>query len=139
MRTSLMVFPLLLLAAPAAAQAPAAPAIPPQLTDPATADRLANAMQVLSKAFLDLRIGEVEAALEGRQPTMADRRRTVRSETGMSERDLNARIAAAKPRMEQGIKAMNQALPQITQDLQRAQQSLERAVSNLPDPTYPKR
>ena len=41
----------------------------------------------MSKAFLNLPVGEVEAAVEGRPVTSADKRRTVRSETKMSERD----------------------------------------------------
>src|SRR5437868_8509122 len=144
MRATLVFAPLLIMAAPAFAQAaPPAPtpeaALPEMqqvMADPATVDRLTSAMQALSKAFLDLPVGNVQAALEGRRPTPADRRRTVRSETGMNERDLSERIAAAKPKIEQGIRAMNQALPEITQDLRHAQQSVERAVANLPDPTY---
>jgi hypothetical protein len=147
MSIRLVAIPLLLCATPALAQvaAPAAPAqpeviqVPPQLADPANVDKLANAMQAMSKAFLDLPVGNVQAALEGRRPTAGDRHRTVRSETGLSERDLNAKIAAAKPQIEQAVKAMNQALPEITRDLEHAQQSIERALSNMPDPTYPRR
>ena len=143
MRTHLLLLPLLIVAAPAAAQVPGAPPppiqFPPQLIDPAMADKLANTMQALSRALLDLPVGEVQAAIEGRPPTPADRHRTVRSETGMSERDLDARITAAKPQVERSVRALNRALPEITRDLQRAQQSVERAIANMPDPTYPKR
>lgn len=136
--------PLAAIAAPALAQAPApAPApqaqLPLQLNDPATADRLAGAMQALSKVFLNLPVGEVQAALEGRKPTAADRRRTVRSETGMTEAQLRAQIAASKPMLEQGMKALSHALPAMMQGLTQAEQSLDRAVANMPDPTYPKR
>jgi hypothetical protein len=51
-----------LAATPAAAQP--APAIPPELSDPAVADKLGNVMQSLSNAFLNLPVGEVQAALE---------------------------------------------------------------------------
>lgn len=131
----------LLLAYPAVAQqAPApAPAIPPEFADPANADRLANAMQALSKVFLDLPVGEVRAALEGRQPTAADRKATVRSETKMTEQQLRARISAAKPMLQQSMKALTDALPGMMQGFAQAQQSLERAAANMPDPNYPKR
>ena len=147
MSIRLVMLPLLVCATPALAQvaalvAPAQPKViqvPPELADPANVDKLANAMQAMSKAFLDLPVGNVQAALQGRPPTRGDRHRTVRSETGLNERDLNARIAAAKPQIEQAVKAMNQARPEITRDLQHAQQSIERALSNMPDPTYPRR
>ena len=137
MRIALVALPLAIFAAPAQAQQPAQ--LPPELADPAAIDRLTNSMQALSGAFLDLPVGEMQAALEGRKPTPADRRKTVRSETGLSERDLNARIAAAKPQIEHSIRAMNQALPEITRNLQQAQKSIERAIANMPDPNYPKR
>jgi len=139
MRISLVLVPLALCAAPALAQPAPPPSVPQVLADPATVDRLTTIMQTLSKSFLDLPVGNVRAAIEGRQPTAADQRRTVGSETGLSPRELNARIAAAKPQIEQGIRAVNQALPEITQDLQHAQSSIQRAISNLPDPNYPRR
>ena len=140
-RASLILLPLTLCAAPALAQA--APAAPPELTDPATADRLADAMQSLSQALLDMRVGNIQAALEGRRATPSERRMTVRDLARRNdpdfERHLNQQIATARPKVEQGIRAMNQALPEVNEDLQRARQSLERALSNLPDPNYPRR
>src|SRR3954453_10441737 len=65
MRKILVLLPLLGFAAPAMAQPAPPPQLPPELTDPATADRLADAVQGLSQALLDLRVGEVRAALEG--------------------------------------------------------------------------
>ena len=141
MRTSLILLPLTLCAAPALAQV--APAAPPELTDPATADRLADAMQSLSQALLDMRVGNIQAALEGRRATPSERRMTVRDLARRNdpdfERHLNQQIATAKPRIEQGIRAVNQTLPEVNVDLQRARQTLERALSNLPDPNYPRR
>jgi uncharacterized membrane protein YccC len=140
MRISLALLPLALCAAPAIAQpAPPVAQLPPELADPATAGRLTDAMQSLSKAFLDLPVGEVQAALDGRKPTSADRRRTVGSESGIDERDLQQRIAAARPQIEQSIRAVNQALPEITRNLIEVQRSVERALANMPDPNYPRR
>jgi hypothetical protein len=154
MRTSLILLPLLLAASPAFAQ-PAAPVTaPPQakdptaemqrvLNDPAMADRLANMMQALSKAFLNLPVGEVQAAVEGRKPTVAERRMTVRDierrDNPDFDRDFQQRMAQAKPMIQQSMTAMSQALPGIMKGLQQAGQALERAAANMPDPTYPKR
>lgn len=141
MRTSLVLLPLSLCAAPALAQAAPPPAVqlPPELADPATVDRVTDAMQALSQAFLQLPVGNVQAALEGRPATAADRRRTVGTETGLNPRELQQRIADAKPKIEQSVRAVNQALPEITRNLVEAQRSIERALSNMPDPNYPRR
>jgi len=145
MRAGFALIPLSLCAAPALAQAapPAAIQLPPQLTDPATADRLADAMQAMSKAFLDLPVGQVQAALEGRRPTRVEQRLTVRDlgrrDDPNFDRRVEQRVAEARPMMHQSMKALNEALPGMIQGLQQAQESLQRAVANLPDPTYPKR
>ena len=141
MRTTLALVPLALCAAPAVAQ-PAPPPIaqlPPELADSATVDRVTDAMQALSQAFLQLPVGNVQAALEGRPPTPADRVRTVGSETGLNPGELQQRIAEAKPKIQQSVRAVNQALPEITRSLVEVQRSVERALSNLPDPNYPRR
>jgi hypothetical protein len=143
MRNRLIVIPLLALSAPALAQAPAAPDVPQQLTDPATADRLADAMQAMSQALLDLPVGEIQAAVEGRKPTSAERKLTVgdlgRRDDPDFERNVRRQIAAAKPTIARSMKALNEALPAMLEGLAQAQETLERATANLPDPTYPKR
>jgi len=150
MRLTLALLSLSLCATPAFAQsarpAPAEPKaiqIPPELADPATADKLANAMQSLSNALLDLKVGGVQAALEGRKPSPAEQDMTVRDlarrDDPQADRRLQERIAEAKPMIQQSIKAMNEALPEITRNLADARKSLERAIANMPDPNYPKR
>jgi hypothetical protein len=140
MRNTLILVPLAVLASPAAAQpAESRIEIPKELTDPAWADRLTNVLQVLSKSMLELPVGEVEAALEGRQPTAADKRKTVRTETRMSERELGQQIEAARPMMQGAMKAMTSALPAMMKGLEAAGQEMEKATANLPQPGYPKR
>jgi hypothetical protein len=143
MRKILLLLPLFGLAAPAIAQPAPPPQLPPELTDPATADRLADAMQGLSQALLDLRVGEVRAALEGRRASPAEKRMTVRD---MARRDdpnfdrhVQQDMANVRPMVRQSMNALNQALPAMMQGLNQAQQALERAVANMPDPTYPRR
>ena len=151
MRTRLFTIPLLLCATPALAQAPAAtaPAAPDTaqvqrvLNDPAMADRLFRAMQAMSKSFMNLPVGEVQAAVEGRAPTAAERRMTVRDigrrDNRNFDRDIQQQMANARPMIEQSMKALAGALPAMMQGLQQAGGALERATANLPDPTYPKR
>ncbi len=152
MRTQSIFIPLLLCTAPALAQTPppAAPQVQqtPQdmqrvLNDPAMADRLANVMQALSKAFLDLPVGQVQAAVEGRQPTAAERKLTVRDmgrrDDPNFDRNFRQQIANSKPMIEQSMKALSQALPAMMKGMDEAGQALERAAANMPDPTYPRR
>ena len=151
MRAFPLILPLALAASPALAQgkpapAPAAPqtmTVPPALTDPAMADRLARMMQAMSKAFLELPVGEIEAAAQGRPATRADRRRTVRqvggSEDPNFERNLQRDLANSKPMIEASMKAMAAALPAMMKGLSDAGRELEKATSNLPSPNYPKR
>ena len=141
MRATLLALPLLLIAAPAMAETPASETIhlPPELTEPKWADRLADAMATISKAFLDMPIGEVEAAVQGRETTAADKRRTIRSETKMSEREIRQQVEAARPAMQAGMKALAAALPAMMEGLSKAQAELDRAAANVPRPDYPKR
>ena len=142
MRISLVLLPLSLCAAPALSQ-PAPDAIPRELTDPSTVHRLTDTMQSLSQALLDIRVGNIQAALEGRAPTPAERNLTVgdlaRRNDPQFDQHLQQNIEAARPKMEQSVRALSETLPEVTQDLQRARKSLERAMSNLPDPNYPRR
>ncbi|HEX7931327.1 MAG TPA: hypothetical protein VF470_10550 [Sphingomicrobium sp.] len=144
MRAVLIALPLAALASPALAQAappppPQAYQLPPEVTDMRWADRLTDTMVAMSKAFLNLPVGEVEAAVEGREPTAADRRRTLRNETGMTERDVRQQIEATRPAMQAGMRAVSAAMPSIMKGLADAKQELDRASANLPRPDYPKR
>ena len=141
MRKNLLILPLLLCATPAVARP--LPQLPPELTDPRTAQKLANAMQALSQAFLNVRVGEVKAALEGREASPEERNMTVgdmaRRDDPDFDRHMQQRVASIGPMVQQGVKTLNHTLPTIMHDLADAEKSLDRAVANLPDPTYPKR
>jgi len=139
---------LLFCASPAFAQAAPPPQadvirIPPQLTDPATADRLAGMMQAMSRALLDMPVGEIKAAAEGRRASPAEKRMTVRDIARKNDpnfgRDFQRQIAQSGPMIRQGMRAMTDALPEVMQGLERAQRALERAAANMPDPAYPRR
>ncbi|GAA4033652.1 hypothetical protein GCM10022281_11970 [Sphingomonas rosea] len=135
-------------AAPAAAQsypqpyplpAPPAAGLPPELGDPRTLDQLGNMVGAVTRAFMNLPVGEVEAAVEGRPATRADRARTVRSVTGASERELDQEIEAGKGAVKQGGAAMVRTLPVIRDALNRAGDEIARATANVPQPGYPRR
>ena len=137
MRSTFLMLPLLLCAAPGLAQT-ADRQLPRELTDPATVDKLTGAMQSMSEAFLNLPVGELQAAMEGRQPTAADRRKTVRSESKVSERELRRQIDESKPMIQQGMRQLAAALPAMMKSMEEVERAVERAATNLPDPTYPK-
>jgi hypothetical protein len=142
MRNILFALPLMLAAVPAtAAPAPVAPQLPPELSDPAMADKLGRVAGVLTKSLLDLPVGEVEAAIEGRPATPADRARRVRDE--VNDPYLEQRVAADAAQsgrtMQAATKALVASLPTIMGALGQVEQELERAVANIPDPTYPRR
>jgi hypothetical protein len=141
-----MILPLLMSASPVLAQtASDRPSIqlPPQLTDPATAQKLANAMQALSSALLNVRIGEVHAALEGRHASAQERNLTVgdlaRRKDPNFDRDIQRQVANIGPTLQRSMTALNEALPEVARDIDHAQKALERAAANMPDPNYPKR
>ena len=128
MRFAIALAAAFMVATPAAAQQ--APQVPKALTDPATAEKLSRMMQVLSKSFLELPIGEVEAAAEGREPTAADRRRTVR-EAGKEgdpnfEQKLQSQVANSKPMMDAAMKALAAALPAMMDGMSRAGEELQK-------------
>ena len=144
MRIKLALVPVALLASPVAAQAPADPIrIPPELTDPATTERVLDMLGPLSRAFLNLPIGEIEAVAEGRSVTPADRTRTVRDVAGGGDPNFEANfereIAANRATMRAASRAMVAALPAISRALGEAAAEIERATANLPSPTYPRR
>ena len=122
-----------------------APILPPVLTDPAMADQVGTIAGVLTRSLMNLPVGEVEAAIEGRVPTRADRQRTVRDSIG--DPYLDQRIAAEAAASGRTIQVVGQAagralaaaLPSILQAVEGARGEVERAIGNLPSPAYPRR
>jgi len=140
MRRLLLALPLMLAATPALA-APAAPQLPPELSDPAMADKIGRMAGALTKALMDLPVGEMEAAIEGRPVTQADRAKRVRDSIGGpdTEQRVQAEVAQSGRQVQAMTKALAASLPAILQSLEQAKKQLERATANIPDPTYPKR
>ena len=141
MRTLWIALPLLMAAAPAIAAPKEAPALPPEFSDPAMADKLGKMMGVLTRALMDMPVGELEAAVQGREPTAADRSRRVRDHIGgpEAEREVEAKVAASGRQMQAMSQALVASLPTIMKSMEGLERELERATANLPDPTYPKR
>jgi len=140
MRSLWIALPLLLAASPVAAE-PADARLPAELSDPALADRLGRLMGTLTRSLMDMPVGEVEAAIEGREPTAADQARRVRDHVGGPgiEREVEAKVAASGRQVQALGQALMASLPAIMGSLAAAERELERAAANLPDPTYPKR
>jgi len=143
MRLRFLFLSLAAAATPAVAQQTTPPSdemrLPQEMSDPRLADRLVDTLQVLSKAFLSVPTGEVEAAIEGRPVTAADRKRTVASETGLTQRELNRKIEESRPAMHGAQKALMAAIPAMMRGLKDAQKEFEAATANMPQPGYPRR
>jgi hypothetical protein len=132
-----------LVSAPVAA-APPAPgpiALPPELSDPALGAKLGSMMGAMTRAVMDVHVGEVVAAANGRAPTAAERRRTVRDEIGgpAAARRVEQQVAASGPAIQSMTHALVNSLPAITAAMKNAADKIEKATANLPDPAYPRR
>ena len=146
MRAVLILLPVLLAASPALAAQPLpqplpAPVLPPVLTDPAMADQLGRAAGAVTRSLMNLPVGELEAAIEGRPATRADRARTVRDSIGDPdvERRIERQAAASGRTIQAASQALASSLPAILEAIDGAAADIERVVGNLPDPTYPRR
>ena len=142
MRALLLALPLVFVPVPAMAAPAEAPQvqIPPELSDPAVADKLTRALGPLSRALMNMPVGELEAALAGREPTAADRSKRLSDQIGPEgQKELETTIAAAGPQMRAMQKALVASLPAILSALGSVEKELDQATANLPDPTYPKR
>ena len=141
MRASLIFLPVLLVATPAFAAPRDVPQLPPELSDPRMADQLGRVAGVLTRSLMNLPVGEMEAAIEGRPVTSADRTRTVRDSVG--DPDLEQRVADEAAQtgrtMQAAGKALATSLPAIMAAIDQARDEIERAAANMPDPTYPRR
>ena len=143
---ALFLLPLAVTASPAVAQpysSPAPPSLPPQIMDPALPAQLGRMAGALTHAFLNLPVGELEAAIEGRPASPDDRRKTVRSETRRDnpyvEQDIQREIASSAGVLQSSAQAMQRAMPAIQQALGQAAAAIERETANLPSATYPRR
>lgn len=160
MRAFLVALPLVFCASPVVAQTAPAPfrsapvravQAPEHSRDLAGSDgidlsnlsKLANVARTASNAVLDMKVGSIQPALEGREPTSAERNLTIRDLAHRRdpdfERHVDQKLAAAVPKIEQSVKAINEALPEVEQSLAKAKQSIKRAMANMPDPDYPRR
>ena len=142
MRALLLALPLVLVPVPAFAGPAETPQaqIPPEFSDPAVADKLTRALVPLSRALMNMPVGELEAALAGREPTAADRSKRLSDQIGPEgQKEVETTIAAAGPQMRAMQKALVASLPAIMAALGDVGKQLEQATANLPDPTYPKR
>lgn len=139
MRAILILVPVLFAATPALAAPP--PVLPPVLTDPAMADQLGRVAGAVTRSLMNVPVGELEAAIEGRPVTRADRARTVGNTIGdpYLEQRIAEQAAASGRTMQAASQALANSLPAIMQAIEGATQEIERAVANMPSPNYPQR
>ncbi|QDP19235.1 hypothetical protein [Sphingomonas xanthus] len=141
MRAALFALFLLIAPAPVVAAPAQSLPMPRELSDPAMADRLGRMMGGITRALMDLPVGEIEAAAEGREPTPGDRARRVRDRVGGpgAEQAVAAQAAASGRAIQAVGRTLVASLPTILQALGGVEAEVERAVANIPDPTYPRR
>ena len=125
------------IATPAAAQP--IPSLPPEIAGGQIVDQLQPVVSALSRALLDLPVGELEAAVENRPVRPEDRNKRVRDVAGIDSRELDRELVEGSETLKAGGQAMVRALPAITRALNQAGEELGRVVNNLPSPTYPRR
>ena len=132
---------LMLAPVPALAAPEAAPQLPPEFSDPAMAEKLGKMAGALTRALMDMPVGELEATMQGREPTAADKSRRVRDAIGgpEAERNVEAQVAQSGRQMQAMSKALVASLPSLMAALGEVEKNLERATANIPDPTYPRR
>jgi hypothetical protein len=137
----LIFLPVLALAAPAAA-APDTAAIEQALRDPATAERVDRSLGALTDALLDLKVGGMKAALEGRKADSSEQGMTLRDLERSEGRDPEAirrQIREAGPALANGLNRLADAIPAMARALGDIEKAVDRAAANMPDPNYPKR
>src|SRR5581483_10042040 len=134
MHKSLLILPLLFCASPAFAQdvpPPSAIQLPPELTDPAAQMKLAIKLQQISTALLNIRVGDMQAALEGREASPRERNETVgdivRKKDPNFDRDVQREVATVGPKIQRSMQALNRALPEVIRSVDDAKRSLKRA------------
>ena len=150
MRISVPLLILGSLAAPATAAQPArVPSVPETqeiqraLNDPVITERLSAMLPALGEAMLNMPVGEIKAAAEGRRASNAEKRQTVRDlgrrDDPNFEQNLRRDLASSGEMMKASMRAMANALPAMMDGMQKAMGELEKATANLPSPVYPKR
>ena len=141
MRCYWIALPLILAPVPALAAPKEAPQLPREFTDPAMADKLGKMAGALTRALMDMPVGELQATIQGREPTAADRSKRVRDAIGgpEAERQVEAQVAQSGKQMQAMSKVLVDSLPSLIAALGQLESNLERVTANIPDPTYPKR
>ena len=122
----LMIVPRVVLATPATA-APDTIGLEQALRDPATAERIDRSLGALTDALLDLKVGGVKAALEGRKASPSEQALTVRDFERQEGRDPEAirrQVREAGPALTKGMNALAEAIPAMT----RAMGAIEKAI-----------
>ena len=143
---SLLILPLLSLATPGLAQTYPMPSpipLPPRMMDPALPSQLSRIAGALTHSFMNIPVGELEAAIEGRPAYPADRRKTVGSEISRDnpyvEQDIQREVASTTSAVQSSARAMQRAMPAIQQAIGQAAATIERETANLPSPNPPYR
>lgn len=105
-----------------------------QIADPATGAALSRVTGALTRALMDLPVGEMEAAIEGRAATAADKKRTVRDSIGGPEEAarVEREVAASGAQVQVMQKALVAALPGMIAAAGEMEKAMDEARASLP-------
>jgi len=123
---------------PYAAPPASASALPPEIASGEIVERAEPMIQALSHALLNLPVGELQAAVEGRPVTPYERNKRLGDVAGVDQRQLDRDIADNGRKVRAGAQSVARSLPAIQRALNDAGAEVARALNNLPSPSYPR-
>lgn len=148
---ALLLIPVLVLASPAIAHQsppqayagrPEGPAfaVPPEIMDRRLPDQLGRRAGAVMQALMDLPVGELQAAIEGRPVTPRDRHHTIGAEVGPgAARHAEQAVTSKAQAVQSTARAIQSAIPALQQAIGQILAAVDAGAANLPSSAYPRR
>ena len=112
-----------------------------QIADPAMGAALGRMMPAISRALMNMPVGEIEAAIEGRAPNAADRKRTVQDSIGgpAEAARVERELAVSGVQMQAMQQALAAALPGMIAAAGALEREMDRVGAAIPVMDTPSR
>ena len=114
-----------------------------KLADPKTAAMISAITVAMTDAMMDMKVGPIIAAAEGRKPSRAEKKLSVgdmaRREDPRAEDKIRAAAAQTGQSVQVAGAAMAVMLPKLIETFEELGEEMEEAMANLPRPDYPAR
>ena len=112
-----------------------------RLADPKTGAMISAITVAMTDAMMDMKVGPMVAAAEGRKPTRAEKKRTMRDMVEANDPKAEQKIKAAAAQSGQTLQAAGAAmavmLPKLIEVFGTMGEQMEEVVANLPRPVDP--